>query len=602
MAHLYNKVKVFNTIKIFLGEIILKYAVVTVSIGPKFEKMAKITHPTIKAYADKINADFIVIDGKAEDQEDIVPHFAKLQINGLFDIYDRIIFVDTDVIIRPDTPNLFGIVPEDEFGIFQEGAFIPRRKLDLEMAAKTYSTKIFGMNPEDWKGEYYNSGVMVASRIHKTIFTTPDFEKMRKVEGAWDYGEQGWINLQLINGDVPICPLHYSFNRMTIMDQFTGEHRLASYIVHYAGAPDVIPTPNGEVSFCQFIESDIEKWNKSKDYSEFKRGIYIRVGGGMGDQIDAEPVVRYVKEKIYPEAEIVIASDWPRIFQHINCKCEEPVKIDKIMTPDQPYYKMETLPIPESIFGITVSHPLVHSTDYSSISCIKRTLPISEKRIKLSVTENDVAEITKLAGDIQFLRDSVIIHLGRGWASKTFPKEWWQEVIDGVSNKGLTVCLIGKHIGDDQGLVEVNAPENCIDLRNKTTVGGLFYAISLGRVLISNDSAPIHIAGAFDNYIISIPTCKRPDYIMPWRNGTQTYKATSIYKKLLVDDICNAPTQVHGQTIDWIPSKEYLDLSPAMQYHNRKTRINGSLLDYLPDPKQVIDAAYDFYDKSLIEG
>lgn len=579
------------------------YAVVTVSIGDKFKKISNITHTSIKNYAKRINADFIVIDGKTKGQEDIIPHFAKLKIYELLKEYERIIYLDSDIIVREDTPNLFNLIPEDKFGIFQEGSFIPRRKLDLEMAAKTYSTKIIGINPDEWKGEYYNSGVMVFSKRHRTVFTSPDFDKMREVEGAWDYGEQGWINLQLINGDVPIFPLHYTFNRMTIMDQFTGEHRLSSYIVHYAGAPEVISTPNGSISLCEFIKSDLDKWNNSRDYSEFKRGVYIRVGGGLGDQVDAEPVVRHIKENVYPDSEIIIASDWPRIFKHLNCSCDKPSEIGNYMKPDQPYYRMETLPIPESNFGISVSHPLVHSTDYSSLSCLKTILPRDKKQIKLLMDLNDSSNLISALGlqKTNEIKNTIMIHPGRGWASKTFPSEWWQMVIDGISEKGYKVCLIGKSIGDDQGLVDVNIPDNGIDLRDKTDIGMLFGAICLSRVLISNDSAPIHIAGAFNNYIICIPTCKHPDHIMPWRNGSQTYKAKTLYKKILIGDICNSPTEVHGQTVDWIPSKEYTALSPAVRYHTKNARKNGSILEYIPEPEDVIKEACLSYEESLKE-
>ena len=39
----------------------MKKAVVTLTIGKKFETLAQLTHPTLKAYANKIGADFIVL-------------------------------------------------------------------------------------------------------------------------------------------------------------------------------------------------------------------------------------------------------------------------------------------------------------------------------------------------------------------------------------------------------------------------------------------------------------------------------------------------------------------------------------------------------------
>lgn len=575
-----------------------KYALVTVTIGDKYKSISDITHPLLSSYAKKISADFIVIDGKKKGQENIVPHFAKLRCDELFDEYDRIIFMDTDIIIRDDCPNLFELVPYEKFGIFKEGQFIPRRKIDLEMASRTYSTPILGIkSPDDWKGEYYNTGVLVASKIHRTVFNPPDFEKMKSVDGAWDYGEQGWINLQLINGCIPIHNFSYRFNRMTIMDTFTGEHRLKSFIVHYAGAPEIINTSNGPISLNDFIKNDIEIWNNCKgDYSCFKRGIYIRVGGGLGDQICAEPVVRYIVEELYLGDNIVIASDWPRIFIHLcneNVFVCKPKEVDNIILKDQPYYKMETLPIPESVFGIIVTHIMVHSTDYSSLSCLKRILPNDKKQIKLVNTILDSSTLIDNIGvdNVQMLSKSIAIHPGRGWNTKTFPKEWWQSVIDGIADSGISVCLIGKDIGDDQGLVDVKCPENGIDFRNKTNIGELFLLISNVKAVLSNDSSPVHIAGAFDPYIILIPTCKNPYHILPFRNGSQSYKTKSLYKKLLIDDICNLPTQPYNESINWIPNGK--KISNGMEYDNKDEMKGGDILNYIPDPKDVIDVVKD---------
>ena len=100
--------------------------------------------------------------------------------------------------------------------------------------------------------------------------------------------------------------------------------------------------------------------------------------------------------------------------------------------------------------------------------------------------------------------------------------------------------------------------------------------IHKSKVLLSNDSAPIHLAGAFDNYIILIPTCKKPDHVLPYRYGRQDFNTVSLYKKLVCDTIDSTPVMVHGQTID---------------------KIIGDFSDYLPDPQTVIDATMSCINK-----
>jgi ADP-heptose:LPS heptosyltransferase len=167
----------------------------------------------------------------------------------------------------------------------------------------------------------------------------------------------------------------------------------------------------------------------------------------------------------------------------------------------------------------------------------------------------------------------VLIHAGRGWPSKTFPAVYWDDIVDGLLQQGVKVALIGKHIGTDQGYVGLNSNgrKGIIDLRDKLDLGMLFAAIQKSPVLITNDSAPAHIAGAFDKHLILIPTCKHLDHVLPWRNGSQTYKTAAVYNRLTCDDIDSTPTQVNGQTIDWVKG--------------------GDIMPYLPNAVDVVNRA-----------
>jgi ADP-heptose:LPS heptosyltransferase len=190
-----------------------------------------------------------------------------------------------------------------------------------------------------------------------------------------------------------------------------------------------------------------------------------------------------------------------------------------------------------------------------------------DKQIKLVVTEKDVEELKKTIG-IDDLKNLVLVHPGRGWASKTFPSEYWSEIIKGVSENH-RVAVIGKSISKEQGLVDVDC-EGVIDLRNLLNLRELITLISQAKLLISNDSAPVHIAGAFDNWIFLIPSCKHPDHILPYREGGQYHKAKVFYKRLTCDDINSTPTNLDGAGVDIIST--------------------GNILDYLEDPKVIVQA------------
>jgi lipopolysaccharide biosynthesis glycosyltransferase len=88
-----------------------KNLILTIAYGDHYSKLKDITHPSIQAYADKIGADFISITEKKISATSI--HWEKFQIFDLLNTYHRILFIDTDIIIRDDAPNLFEYVCHD---------------------------------------------------------------------------------------------------------------------------------------------------------------------------------------------------------------------------------------------------------------------------------------------------------------------------------------------------------------------------------------------------------------------------------------------------------------------------------------------------------
>lgn len=509
-----------------------KNLVLTICTGEKYQKLAELTHPTLKSYAEKINADFLVIDKSNKTSS----HWEKFQIYDLLTKYERILFIDTDIIVRADSPNLFDIVPKDSLGMFDEAPFTPERQYSLMEACKDYNIKL-----PQWNGKYYNTGVMVISRIHREVFNHPGKE-------IFNFYEQGYLNAIIHKLEIKTFILPYQFNRMTCLDSITGEERFASYFIHYAGVPSVD-------FVLDLIPKDLKRWNTDSPNFKYQRHILIDVQGGLGDQICAEPSIRYMKKYIYPNDDIIIKTHFPRLFEHLGLPVFQHNEFKR--KSDTPYYHVITLPNPESLQWMIVSNLLCHTVDFVSMALLRRILPDKDKQIILSTKQEDFDELKKLLGDIN-LEDLVLVHAGKHWESKTFPKQWWQDVIDGLYREGKKVCLIGKD-DDTRGVWDLDLKPGMIDTRNLLSLGGLIALISKSQYLISNDSAPIHIAGAFDNNIILIPSCKHPDHILPYRINK---KQKAIYKKLTLDDCKQAPTELYNISAEFIKRdwKEYLPL------------------------------------------
>ena len=528
-----------------------KNLVLTISIGEFYNEVSKATLPYMKNYADKINADFINIT--ENNSEFITQKWNKFHIHNLLNKYNRIIYLDIDILIREDCPNLFDLVPEDKLGMFNEGRYTSRLEY-LEQASEYYQEPL-----KKWNGKFYNSGVMVISRKHKSIFKLPR---------GYDYVEtdQPWINLRICNDKTEMFDLDYKFNRMDILDKFCGISRLDSYIIHYAGAPKDI--------LLNVLNSDIKAWEKDYPNYSYKRNILIEVSAGMGDQLCSEPAIRYTK-KLYPDSNIYVVTHFPRLFEHLDL----PVfTYDEWNGINEAVLHLRTCPDDEHSEH-HLSHELFHPTDFASISLIKRTIPNIDKTIKLKVDIEDVNSILEMTSDRDLNKPTIVIHPGKWWPSKTLPVEWWQEIIDKLSEK-LTVCLIGKTIDEKQGYQPVECPEDGIDLRDLTSLGELIALISLSKCLLTNDSSPLHIAGAFDNWIVTIPTCKHGDHILPFRNGTQYYKTKALNKSLLLDDLEIRHTEFRTDTIDIIPE-------------------NKTLYDYIPDVDEVVNEIFEIYEKQI---
>lgn len=527
----------------------MKTAVFTIAMGD-YSFLASITHPNIKAYADKIGADFIVADKQEISQT--TPHWEKFRIYNLLNTYERIIYIDTDIIVRPDCPNLFDIVPKGKLGAFNEGAFVDRSY------AFTLACEQMQFRP-NWDGCYYNTGVLVISRCHKELFKKPEQE-------IPNFYEQSYLNFMIAKNNIDVFQMPYKFNRMTIMDRITGEERHASYIIHYAGACD----PARIITLAQ---RDIEKWKQTGPEYNYKKHIFIDVRGGLGDQINAEPTIRFALKNVWKNEDIIVSTHFPELFRHLNCKVYNHNEIK--FEPDTPYYHCITLTEPDKPDGILwnfLSNLMCHTVDWVSISVLRRTLPDVDKRVKLQVDLDDISEVIDVIGNVNF-NELVVVHPGRHWENKTFPKDYWQSIIDKLQEDGYKVCIIGKN-DETRGTVDIEVREGMIDTRDLLSLNGLIALISQCKVVLSNDSAPIHIAGAFDCGIVLIPTCKHEDHILPWRNGSKYWRAKSLCKKLMLDDYPSSPTIVESITAD---------------------KITGPFEDYLPDTEDVINAVKELF-------
>lgn len=240
----------------------------------------------------------------------------------------------------------------------------------------------------------------------------------------------------------------------------------------------------------------------------------FKTWGGLGDRVCAEPAMRYALEN-FKGVEISLYTEQPELFEHLPFKAV--YAIDGETLPNcHKYLMFWSIKRNDSLAWQFYNHMCVHPVDFSSMCMFAIQLPNVAKQIKLP----DFKASSELRALIR--QETVVVHAGKHWPSKTFPAEWWFNVCDALVKHGLRPLLVGADAsapGENRTFVDFDAPACCDDLRGKTSLREMIYLCKNTPMLLSNDSSPIHIAAAGNAHISMVATCKHPDFLFHWRDG-----------------------------------------------------------------------------------
>jgi hypothetical protein len=235
-------------------------AVITMAFGEAYEKLAHLTRPTIEAYAKRIGATLIVLKRK---RPDLSPHWEKLQLGRFLDVYRRVLWIDADIIVKENTPDLFDLVPEDVLGASDEVA--QWRQNPLGSRDDFYKEKFDEYREllKSWvefPGFYFNSGVMVLGRPLTPLFAeVPAFHSdQMETEAARHFWEQTYLNVRGREIEIPFKDIGHMFNH----EFFSPGKRIESHILHYMGwAQGSLQAliPEGK-DICWLVRKDLATW------------------------------------------------------------------------------------------------------------------------------------------------------------------------------------------------------------------------------------------------------------------------------------------------------------------------------------------------------
>lgn len=154
----------------------------------------------------------------------------KLHIEDLLTEYDRLLYLDADILITPHAPDIFQEYPRlDTIYMFDEG------NLDRTQAIQD----ILSIFPCDrpWPTKqgnpvYYNAGMVLCSK-DSNIFKFAQISDLHRIYNCVEMYEQTYFNYLIVKHQQRMETVDLKYNQMCSFGN--PEDRFNAYFIHYAG-------------------------------------------------------------------------------------------------------------------------------------------------------------------------------------------------------------------------------------------------------------------------------------------------------------------------------------------------------------------------------
>lgn len=242
----------------------MKKAIFTLAIGDNPMYQAAIL--AFKHYAKRVNADVIVADSLHYPINIESPKYSanpawaeKLYIGELLKTYDRVLYVDADLLIHPEARDIFELYPElDTVYMLNEGAHVDRSREQQLIEQE--------LGKINWPKEhnmpiYYNVGAILISN-QCPLFDFASFNGLQAVCNKINFYEQTLFNYEIFKNQLKHQALEKGFNRM---DLFGQQDYLSADFIHYAGKGYA---KNNRRRDVQFLRDFAELYNDVVDETE----------------------------------------------------------------------------------------------------------------------------------------------------------------------------------------------------------------------------------------------------------------------------------------------------------------------------------------------
>ncbi|MCG7549949.1 glycosyltransferase [Pseudoalteromonas sp. Of7M-16] len=257
----------------------MKKAIFTLAIGdnPMYQAALK----SFELYADRVGADLIVSKSLhykidiAEPAYHASPAWTeKLRIGELLKEYDRVLYLDSDVLIKPNAKDLFELYPDRDTTYWLNEGALKNRGSDIKLVTDVLGSVSWPRTEEG--AVYYNAGVILASK-ESGLFSKTSLEDLQKLCNKISFYEQSYFNYCIHKHGLKHQSIDKAFNRM---DMFGKENYLEADFIHYAGKGYAKTSRRRDVQFLKDfakIYKDIIPSNEINELKDNAWQAYLKV-------------------------------------------------------------------------------------------------------------------------------------------------------------------------------------------------------------------------------------------------------------------------------------------------------------------------------------
>ena len=212
----------------------MKTAIYTLNIQVRKNDIFQDCIQSISNYAEGVGADFImrtaIFDHALSDEQDYKNVIMeKFYIRELLNYYDRVLYLDADILVKNNAPNIFEYHPDtSKIFLYNEIKF---NDVDYD----SYIEKVATKHNIPWtksgdRYDFYNAGVMLVSKSGRSAFEFARDEYFI-MDGLPLIVDEPYLHHMLFKHNINIAELDKRFNTMVYFED-------DGWFLHFANVLD----------------------------------------------------------------------------------------------------------------------------------------------------------------------------------------------------------------------------------------------------------------------------------------------------------------------------------------------------------------------------